>query len=335
MIQDAIRKVVERNNLSEEDAVGAMQEIMTGAATPAQIACFITALRLKGETVEEITGFARVMREVARKINVKSDMVVDTCGTGGDGMHTFNISTVTAFVVAGTGVAVAKHGNRSVSSKSGSADVLQELGVNIEADVSCVEDCVNSIGIGFLFAPMFHPAMKFAIGPRKEIGIRTVFNILGPLTNPANAGFQVLGVYDGKLTDVMAGVLQKLGSKRAFVVHGEDGLDEVTTTGKTKVSELRDGKVATYFVTPEDFGLKKAALSDLHGGSAKENAEILLSILKGENGPRRDIVLLNAAFAISACGRADSIKEGVKAAARSIDCGSALAKLEALKGKCF
>lgn len=335
MIQEAIKKIVERNNLSEQEAMGAMQEIMTGVATPAQIACFITALRLKGETVEEITGFAKVMREAAKKINVRSDAVVDTCGTGGDGMHTFNISTVTAFVVAGAGVAVAKHGNRSVSSKSGSADVLQELGVNIEADVLCVEDCVNSIGIGFLFAPMFHPAMKFAIGPRREIGIRTVFNILGPLTNPANAGFQVLGVYDDKLTDVMAGVLQKLGSKRAFVVHGEDGLDEVTTTCRTKVSELRDGKVTTYFVSPEDFGLSRASLDDLRGGSAKENAEILLGILKGEKGHRRDIVLLNAAFAISACGRADSIKDGVNVAVESIDSGNALARLEALKKRCF
>lgn len=335
MIQEAIKKIVERNNLSEQEAMGAMQEIMTGVATPAQIACFITALRLKGETVEEITGFAKVMREAAKKINVRSDAVVDTCGTGGDGMHTFNISTVTAFVVAGAGVAVAKHGNRSVSSKSGSADVLQELGVNIEADVLCVEDCVNSIGIGFLFAPMFHPAMKFAIGPRREIGIRTVFNILGPLTNPANAGFQVLGVYDDKLTDVMAGVLQKLGSKRAFVVHGEDGLDEVTTTCRTKVSELRDGKVTTYFVSPEDFGLSRASLDDLRGGSAKENAEILLGILKGEKGHRRDIVLLNAAFAISACGRANSIKDGINVAVESIDSGNALARLEALKKRCF
>lgn len=335
MIQEAIKRIVERNNLSEQEAMGAMREIMTGVATPAQIACFITALRLKGETVEEITGFARVMREAAKKINVRSDTVVDTCGTGGDGMRTFNISTVTAFVVAGAGVAVAKHGNRSVSSKSGSADVLQELGVNIEVDVLCVEDCVNSIGIGFLFAPMFHPAMKFAIGPRREIGIRTVFNILGPLTNPANAGFQVLGVYDDKLTDVMAGVLQKLGSKRAFVVHGEDGLDEVTTTCRTKVSELRDGKVTTYFAAPEDFGLSRASLDDLRGGSAKENAEILFGILKGEKGHRRDIVLLNAAFAISACGRTNSIKDGVNAAAESIDSGNALARLEALKKRCF
>ncbi|MDD5773265.1 MAG: anthranilate phosphoribosyltransferase [bacterium] len=333
MIQEAIKKVVEKNNLSEQEIINVMREIMTGSATPAQIACFITVLRLKGETVEEITGCAKVMREVAKKINVRSKAIVDTCGTGGDGMHTFNISTTAAFVVAGAGLAVAKHGNRSVSSKSGSADVLQELGINIEADSLCVEDCVNSVGIGFLFAPLFHPAMKFAIGPRREIGIRTVFNILGPLTNPADAGFQVLGVYDDKLTEVLANVLQKLGSKRAFVVHGEDGLDEITTTGKTKVSELKDGKVTTYFVTPEDFGFKRAVLSDLLGGSAKENAEILLSILKGEKGPRRDIVLLNAAFAINACGKVDSIKDGIKIAAESIDSGKALGKLESLKEK--
>ena len=333
MIQEAIKKVIEKNNLSEQEVINVMREIMTGNATPAQIACFITALRLKGETVEEITGCAKVMREVAKKIKVRSEAIVDTCGTGGDGMNTFNISTTTAFVAAGAGLAVAKHGNRSVSSKSGSADVLKELGVNIEADVPCVEDCVNSVGIGFLFAPLFHPAMKFAIGPRREIGIRTVFNILGPLTNPADADFQVLGVYDEKLTEAMANVLGKLGSKRAFVVHGEDGLDEITTTGKTKVSELKDGKVTTYFVSPEDFDLKRAVMSDLHGGLPKENAEILLSILKGEKGPRRDIVLLNSAFAINACGKADSIKEGIKIASVSIDSGMALAKLESLKEK--
>ncbi|MFH1287090.1 MAG: anthranilate phosphoribosyltransferase [bacterium] len=331
MIQEAIKKIVEKNDLPEQEAINVMREIMTGIATPSQIACFITALRLKGETVEEIAGCAKVMRETAKKINLKSSTIVDTCGTGGDGTHTFNISTATAFVVAGAGVAVAKHGNRSVSSKSGSADVLQELGVNIEADVLCVEDCVNSTGIGFLFAPLFHPAMKFAIGPRREIGIRTVFNLLGPLTNPADAGFQVLGVYDGELTEVMANVLGKLGSRRVFVVHGEDGLDEVTTTGRTKVSELKDGKVATYFVTPEDFGLKRAGLNDLRGGLPKENAEILLDILRGEKGCRRDIVLLNAAFAISACGKANSIKDGMNIAAESIDSGNALAKLKSLK----
>ncbi|MEW6087150.1 MAG: anthranilate phosphoribosyltransferase [bacterium] len=333
MIQEAIKKVVEKNNLSRHEITEVMREIMTGSATPAQIACFITALRLKGETVDEITGCAEVMRDVAKKISVNSKTIVDTCGTGGDGMQTFNISTTAAFVVAGAGLSVAKHGNRSVSSKSGSADVLLELGINIEADALCVEDCLNSVGIGFLFAPLFHPAMKFAIGPRREIGIRTVFNILGPLTNPAGAGFQVLGVYDEKLTEVMADVLGKLGASRVFVVHGEDGMDEITTTGKTKVSELKNGKVTTYFVTPEDFGLKRAALSDLKGGTAKENAEILLSVLKGEKGPRRDIVLLNAAFAVTAGGTSKDIKEGIKIAAESIDSGKALTKLESLREK--
>ncbi len=254
MIKEAISKVVDGENLTEEEAIATMNEIMSGEATPAQIASFITALRLKGETIEEITGCARVMREKATRISTNHPLVVDTCGTGGDGAHTFNISTTAAFVVAGAGVPVAKHGNRSVSSSCGSADVLKALGVNIEVEPDVVSNCINEIGIGFLFAPLLHGAMKYAIGPRREIGIRTIFNILGPLTNPASAQAQVLGVYDGSLTEPLAQVLNNLGSTRVFVVHGEDGLDEITTTTNTRISELADGVVRTYTLSPTEFG---------------------------------------------------------------------------------
>ena len=272
MIRETLYKVVNRQDLTEEEMVATMTEIMEGKATQAQIGAFITALRMKGETVEEITGAARVMREKALKIgsgnglvsldrddiNIDQETIVDTCGTGGDGTNTFNISTTTAFVVAGAGLKVAKHGNRSVSSCCGSADVLEELGINLNITPSDVEKCLDEIGIGFLFAPLLHGAMKYAIGPRKEIGLRTIFNILGPLTNPAGADCQVLGVYRGEFTDVMAGVLKNLGTKAAFVVHGLDGLDEITITGKSKVSELKNGKIKTFYVEPRDFGLKRA-----------------------------------------------------------------------------
>lgn len=330
MIKEAIAKVVDGEDLTEDEMQEAMNEIMTGAATAAQIASFITALRIKGETVDEITGAAKVMREKATRINAKG-LVVDTCGTGGDMAHTFNISTTAAFVVAGTGLTVAKHGNRSVSSACGSADVLQALGVNIELKPIDVERCLNEIGIGFLFAPLFHEAMKHAIGPRKEIGIRTIFNILGPLTNPAGAKAQVLGVYSHGLTETMAKVLMKLGASHCFVVHGADGLDEITITGTTKVSEGKNGKVKTYTVKPSDFGLKKAKKVDLLGGNAEENAKITMAVLSGEKGPKRDIVLLNAAAAIVAGGKAKTLKEGVKLAGESIDSGAAKEKLEALK----
>lgn len=331
MIKEAIAKVVDGEDLTEEEMQEAMNEIMTGAATPAQIASFITALRIKGETVDEITGAAKVMREKATRINANGHIVVDTCGTGGDMAHTFNISTTAAFVVAGTGLTVAKHGNRSVSSACGSADVLQALGVNIELRPIDVERCLNETGIGFLFAPLFHEAMKHAIGPRKEIGIRTIFNILGPLTNPAGAKAQVLGVYSHGLTETMAKVLMKLGAAHCFVVHGTDGLDEITITGTTKVSEGKNGKVKTYTVKPSDFGLKKAKKVDLLGGNAEENAKITMAVLSGEKGPRRDIVLLNAAAAIVAGGKAKTLKEGVKLAGESIDSGAAKEKLESLK----
>ena len=331
MIREAISKVVDGEDLSQEEAAATMNEIMSGDATPAQIACFITALRIKGETVDEITGCAKIMREKVTKIETSADLLVDTCGTGGDGAHTFNISTTAAFVAAGAGLHIAKHGNRSVSSKSGSADVLKALGVNIEADVATVAKCVDEVGIGFLFAPMLHPAMKYAIGPRREIGIRTIFNILGPLTNPAGARVQLLGVYDPALTANLAHVLKNLGSDHVFVVHGADGLDEITITDKTYVAELVDGQVRSYVTDPEAFGISRADISSLIGGSAEENAQITLDILNGERGARRDIVLLNSAAAIVAGGLAANLVEGIQLAAESIDSGKALEKLELLK----
>jgi anthranilate phosphoribosyltransferase len=336
MIKEAIAKIIEGKHLSQEEAIAVMTEIMEGAATPAQIGSFITALRIKRETVEEITGFATVMRAMATPVKCKSPRIVDTCGTGGDGLHTFNISTASAFVAAGAGATVAKHGNRSVSSSCGSADVLKELGVNIEAEVPTVENCLDEVGIGFLFAPLLHKAMKHAIGPRREIGIRTVFNVLGPLTNPAGAKAQLIGVYDAGLTESLAKVLKNLGSERVFVVHGEDGEDEISITGRTKVSELRNGEINTYMVMPEDFGIPKASLKEILGGDAKENSSILRSILDGEKGARRDAVLLNAAAVITAAGITEDIKQGIKVAMDSIDSGKAKQKLDDLvKRSCF
>jgi anthranilate phosphoribosyltransferase len=331
MIKEAISKAVTKTNLTEAEAETVMREIMQGEATDAQIAAYITALRMKGETVDEITGSARVMREKAVQIKLDAKYQVDTCGTGGDMAHTFNISTTAAFVVAGAGVAVAKHGNRSVSSKSGSADVLQALGVKIEVPSQCVEDCLGEVGIAFLFAPLMHLAMKFAIGPRREIGIRTIFNLLGPLTNPAGVTSQIMGVYSADLTGMLARALGNLGLKHAFVVHGMDGLDEITITDKTKVSEFKDGSVKDYFIHPADFGMSLGKAEDLKGGDAKDNAAITTAILRGDKGARRDIVLLNAAAGLVASGRAGDFKEGIKLAAESIDSGSALKKLEQLK----
>jgi anthranilate phosphoribosyltransferase len=308
-----------------------MNEVMTGGASPAQISAFITALRMKGETVAEITGAARVMREKATRIEVEAERVVDTCGTGGDESMTFNISTAAAFVAAGAGVVVAKHGNRSVSSRSGSADVLRALGVNIEAEVERVEECIREVGIGFLFAPLLHGAMKYAAPVRREIGIRSIFNILGPLTNPAGARFQLLGVYDPLLTDMIAQVLNNLGSHHAFVVRGEDGLDEITLTTVTKITELKDGSIQSYTVKPEDFGFKRCVPDDLKGGDGAENAAIILDIFKGKGGPTRDIVILNAAAAIVAGGGAKRLDEGVAIARGVIDQGLALEKLDALR----
>jgi anthranilate phosphoribosyltransferase len=331
MIKEVISKVVERHNLSTDEMIEVMNEIMSGAATQAQIGSFITALRMKGETVDEITGAVTVMRQKATKIQVEGD-VVDTCGTGGDGLHTFNISTVSAFVAAGVGLKIAKHGNRSVSSRCGSADLLMGLGVNIEITPDMVKKCIEEVGIGFMFAPMFHPAMKYAIGPRREIGIRTIFNILGPLTNPAGAKSQLLGVYDPELTEPICKVLKNLGSKKAFVVHGEEGLDEISISGRTKITELNNGKIITYFITPEDFGLKRGILEEIRGGSMDENVELTMEILSGKDkGTRRDIVLLNTAFVLSAGGITDDIAEGINLAAEAIDSGAAVQKLEMLK----
>jgi len=285
---------------------------------------------MKGETIDEITGCAKVMREKVMPIKTDADYVVDTCGTGGDNSHTFNISTISALVAAGAGVRIAKHGNRAVSSDCGSADVLKALGVNIDADADKVAKCIDEVGIGFLFAPLLHPAMKYAIAPRREIGIRTIFNILGPLTNPASAKGQVLGVYDEKLTEPLAYVLKNLGSEHVFVVHGADGLDEMTITDKTFVSELKGGMVHTYTIAPEDFGIHKADRSELIGGTIDDNAKIVLNILNGEKGAKRDIVLLNAGTAIVAGGKASDIKEGIYLAEESIDSGKALQKLEML-----
>ncbi|MCR4287316.1 MAG: anthranilate phosphoribosyltransferase [Deltaproteobacteria bacterium] len=331
MIKESISRLVKGIDLAEEEMVHCMNEVMTGGASPAQIASFITALRMKGETVAEITGAARVMREKATKVNAPEGDMIDTCGTGGDEAMTFNISTASAFVAAGCGITVAKHGGRSVSSRSGSADVLKALGVNIEAEVSRVEECLRDASIGFLFAPMLHGAMKYAAPVRRELGIRTIFNILGPLTNPAGAKRQVIGVYDPTLTDTLAKVLFNLGSVHAFVVHGSDGLDEITLTGETRVTELKDSGIRTYHIRPEDFGFNPCVPEDLKGGAPELNAEIILGILNSEKGPKRDVVLLNSSAAIVAAGKANSLAEGIAVARGSIDSGAALERLERLK----
>ncbi|MCK8825895.1 anthranilate phosphoribosyltransferase [Fuchsiella alkaliacetigena] len=326
-----IKRIVAGENLEVAEMREAMDLIMSGETTAAQVGSFITALRMKGETVEEITGAAQIMRQKALAVQPEADLVVDTCGTGGDGVGTFNISTTTAFVVAGAGVPVAKHGNRSVSSKSGSADVLEVLGVNLELTAEEVAEAVDEIGIGFLYAPLFHKAMKHAIGPRKEIGVRTVFNILGPLTNPARAQRQVLGVYDPKLTEVLAKVLANLGVEKAFVVHGAGGLDELSNLGKTKVSYLKaGGEVENSEVHPEDLGLNVAEVEDIQGGTAQENADIALDILKGKQGPKRDIILLNSAAALLVADQVEDLEAGVELAAQVIDSGQALEKLNLL-----
>ncbi|MCS7222186.1 MAG: anthranilate phosphoribosyltransferase [Anaerolineae bacterium] len=328
-MKEAIAKLLEGKDLSLAEAEAAMDMIMAGEATPAQIGAFLVALRMKGETIEEIAGCARSMRRNAVRVHARHDgILVDTCGTGGDRSGTFNISTTAAFVVAGAGVPVAKHGNRSVSSHCGSADVMEALGVNLQLSPEQVARCIEEVGIGFLFAPNFHPAMKHAIGPRRELGVRTVFNILGPLTNPAFATHQVLGVYDPTLTEVMAYVLAEMGSKAAFVVHGAAGLDELSTTGVNRVSRLWNGRVETFELDPTELGLPRARLEDLAGGDAQENATICRRILSGEErGPRRDVVLLNAAAALAA--ESGDWRAGLEQAAAAIDSGAALAKLDA------
>ena len=331
MIREAIQKVMAGNALTEAEMIDTMNEIMEGETTDAQIACFLTALRLKGETIEEITGAARVMRAKATAVPTKHPLVIDTCSTGGTGLNLFNVSTTSAFVVAGAGVPVAKHGNRGVTRQSGSANVLMALGVNIEISPEHVGQCIDEVGIGFLFAPALHGAMKYAIGPRREIGIRTIFNALGPLTNPAGTQAQVLGVYAPELTEIHANVLNNLGCQHAFVVHGDDGLDEITTTTTTRISELRNGTVETYTLDATTLGIPRAELNALSGGAPEENAEVVVSILRGEKGPKRDIVVLNAGAAIVTSGKADSLEAGIELASKSIDSGEAFAKLEGLK----
>ena len=345
MIKEAIARVVERINLTEGEMIEVMGQVMRGEATPAQVASFITGLRMKGETVEEITGAARVMREYATKIratgkdilgidrediNIDRETILDVVGTGGDGTNTFNISTTVSFVVAACGVKVAKHGNRSVSSMCGSADVLEKLGVNLDVTPETVEKCIDNIGIGFLFAPVLNGAMKYAIGPRREIGIRSIFNILGPLTNPAGADCQVMGVYKPDLVGLLANVLSRLGCKRGFVAHGMDGVDEISTTGETLIAEVTSSGIILSTVTPEDLGLKRSSMSDLRGGDAAENATIVKSVLNGEKGPRRDIVLMNAAYALLAAGKVGAPRQGIEKAAEAIDSGEAMNKLERL-----
>jgi len=329
-IRQAIEKLVNRVDLSEAETIAVMNQIMTGEATPLQVAAFLTALRMKGETVDEITGAARVMREKAHRVNVGGKTVLDTCGTGGDQKGTFNISTTSAFVLAGAGVDVAKHGNRSVSSQSGSADVLGALGVKVDAPKERVEQCIAKIGIGFLFAPLLHEAMKYAVQPRRDIGIRTIFNILGPLTNPAMATHQLIGIYSGDLVAAIAHVLKNLGSARALIVHGLEGLDEISLCGPTKVAELRDGAVKEYTVEPEQFDLKRCRLEELHGGNAEQSALIVRGVLDGKEGPARDVVLLNSGAAVYVSGRAGTIQDGIRLAAESIDSGKARQKLAAL-----
>ena len=309
-IREAIEKLVNRVDLSEAEMIAVMNQIMVGDATPLQVASFLTALRMKGETVAEITGAARVMREKAHRVKVNANTVLDTCGTGGDQKGTFNISTTCAFVVAGAGVTVAKHGNRSVSSQSGSADVLGALGVKVDASKDRVERCIEQIGIGFLFAPMLHEAMKYAVQPRRDIGIRTIFNLLGPLTNPALASCQLIGLYSGEIVGTIARVLKNLGSMRAMVVHGNEGLDEISLCGATRVAELRDGAVKEYTIEPEAFGLKSCTIEDLHGGPAEQSARIVRDVLDGKAGPARNVVLLNSGAALFVAGATPSIPDG-------------------------
>jgi len=329
MIREAIELLVQTRDLSGDQAARVMDEVMTGEATPAQIGAFLTALRIKGETATEIAGMARVMRDKAHRVHY-NEALVDTCGTGGDASGSFNVSTAAAFVAAAGGLKVAKHGNRAMSSQCGSADVLEALGVKLELAPEMVRHCIDEAGIGFMFAPAFHPAMRFAAGPRREIGIRTVFNILGPLTNPAGATHQVLGVADASVAAKMAQVLQQLGSAHALVVHGEDGLDELSISSPTQVWELRDGAVREYRVAPEDVGLQRAPREAITGGTATENAATLRALLSGSDGPLRAMVALNAGAALLAGDRAPDLAGGVATALRLMSDGSGLARVDAL-----
>jgi len=332
MIKEAIALLIDGKSLTMQQASEVMEEITTGNVSPAQFGAFVTALRIKGETADEIAGLASVMR--AKSVRVETPApVIDIVGTGGDNSRSFNISTAAAFVAAGAGIKVAKHNNRAMTSQCGSADVLEALGMKIELDAAQVKDCIEKVGIGFMFAPLFHPSMKFAAAPRRELGVRTVFNILGPLTNPALVEAQVLGVASANLGDKMVRVLQRLGTKRALVVHGLNGMDEITVAGKSRVWELRDGEITQYDISPEDFGMTEAAVETLVGGTSEENAAIMRSVLEGEKGPRRDAVVMNAAAGIALVNNAQGIpalKEGVEISIETIDSGKAMEKLEKL-----
>jgi len=342
VILDALHRIANhRQSLSREEAHAVMTEVLTGQCSDAQIAALLVALHMKGETVEEIVGFAEAIRAAAIPLELHNnsvldtsgtgrDALVDTCGTGGDASGTFNISTATAFVVAGAGVRVAKHGNRSVTSKCGSADVMEALGVNINLPTAQIAACLEQVGIAFLFAPAMHSAMKYVQNARRELHLRTVFNLLGPLTNPARANCQVVGVYSADLVEKLSEALSMLGLHRALVVHGSDGLDEITITGPTRVGEVREGQVHTYEVTPEEFGLQRATLDDIAGDDAAGNATMIREILEGKKSARRDVVLLNAAAALVAAGRADHLRDAVPLAAKAIDSGAAERKLDAL-----
>ncbi len=337
MIKECIKKLIKKNDLTPKEMGSAFNEIMSGVATVSQISAFLTGLRIKGETVEEITAAARVMRSKAlnikngkQVIDLEIEPLVDTCGTGGTNINTFNISTASAFVIAGAGIKVAKHGNRSASGHCGSADVLEELGVNINISPEKLLDCINKVGIGFMFAPIYHGAMKYAAPVRKDLGIRTIFNILGPLANPLNTNVQILGVYDGKLVDIVIKVLKNLGTKRAMVVYGYDGLDEISITGPTKVAQLLNNKISRYTINPKDFGFKKSTLKSIQGKDARFNANVIRNVLSGEKSARRNIVIMNSASAIYISGMAKNIKEGTLIAAHSIDSYAAISKLEQL-----
>lgn len=331
MMQEAIQKVVDGQDLTQEEAKQVMNEMLSGESTQAQLGAFLTAMRMKGETLQELTGFASVLKEKAEHIAPRTKNYVDLVGTGGDRTFTFNISTTSAFVAAGAGIPIAKHGNRSISSKSGAGDVLEALGVNISADPEVVTKCVEEAGLGFMFAPNFNKSMRYVGQARKEMGIRSVFNILGPLANPSDAKCMVVGVYDPALTELIAKAMSNLGVESGFVVSGEDCMDEFTLTGKTKVSEIKDGKVNTYEVTPEQFGFQRATLEELQGGDGEQNAEITREILKGQvKGAKRDIVLLNAGATLYAGKIADSIEDGIHMAEASIDSGKAYHVLEKL-----
>jgi anthranilate phosphoribosyltransferase len=329
-LQTAIKTVIAHRDLTGDEMISVMNQIMTGKATPAQIGGFLVGLQMKGETVTEIAAAASVMRQLATPVLINGDHIVDTCGTGGDGASTFNVSTASAFVVAAAGAKVAKHGNRSFGSRSGSADVLEAAGVNLDISPEHVKQCVETIGVGFMFAQKHHGAMKHAIGPRREMAVRTIFNLLGPLTNPAKAKHQVLGVFDKKWVEPMAYVLKELGSQHVLVVHAKDGLDEISIASETYVAELKEGVIQTYTITPEEFNIERNEIALLAVDNAQESLDIITRVFNGEQGPARDIVLLNAGAAIYAADIADSLSAGIELAAKMLDSGKAKAKLDEL-----